>query len=196
MSNSSRVVVLYEDQRNSTGAKPFGLHELLVALVADKLEQEFFPLRKRIQGIPRKGNVQVMNDLSDADNIGRGSWVLAFPDEDRIREHAEVGLPESATHLEVVTRILAVTGTSTRRSVTLLVRNMESVIHAAAKCDAALSPATVGRALKKKPNERDIVLNHVAHAERSVRECIADGVPSLLELRDRVICALDNPRGW
>jgi hypothetical protein len=188
--SAATVVVLYEDQQNSSGAKPFGLHELVVSLVADALEEDRHTLKNRIDGRPLKSNNKVLVQLEAADDVGGGAWVIGLFDEDRVRDMPQVALPASASEDQAVNRLFAVTGASTRRSVTLLVRNMETVISAAAACDPSLDADWVERALRKKLNERDLVLNRVAHGPEPVRTCIAERVPSLLELRDRIICAL------
>lgn len=194
---SSRVTVLYEDQDNSTGAKPFGLHELVKALVADELGQSIHDVKVRIIGLPLKGNARVLQGLRDTETIGRGSWVLAVLDEDRIRSQPEVNINLHEAEPQVVARVLDVSGTAKLRGVTLLVRNMETVVQAAAACYPALDQGIVQRALRKKLNERDMVLNSVAHgAPPAVRQCLMTKVPSLQDLRDRIICGLQNPHGW
>lgn len=191
------VTVLYEDQDNATGAKPFGLHELVTALVADELCQSLRDVKPRLRCLPLKGNARVFEGLREADTIGRGRWVLALLDADRIRSQPEVGLAQNEPEPQVVARVLDVTGTAKLRGVTLLVHNMETVVRAAASCYPALDNGTVQRALRKKLNERDMVLNRVAYeAPPAVRQCMMERVPSLQYLRDRIICGLQNPHGW
>ena len=183
------VTVLYEDQLGSGGIpRDYGLHQLIVALVADRLSRPYWEVADRIKAIPLNGSSKVLSSLK---NDGLPGCVFALLDEDQIRNEGRVALPHSATISDVLTKLQAVTEAG-RPQFVLLRQNSESVIRAAGGCMPAVSPYVAG-ALKKRLNDRDIVLRKLARSpDPTVRVCVVAKVPSLAILQERIACLLNS----
>lgn len=62
-----RIPIFYEDDRGSV--KGFGLHELLVACIADHLDQDQTVLRERFEAIPKKGDSKLGSSRPSHDEL-------------------------------------------------------------------------------------------------------------------------------
>jgi hypothetical protein len=181
-----KITVVYEDQL-AAGATPkeFGVHKLVVAAVADVLGLRYFEVDRRIEPIPKKGSSNVIIALRD-DGLNNLPALLVLLDADKIRSEGLLKLSANSSMDEVLDRLAEVTVTQ-RSAFILLDRNVESILQAAADCEATIDGNALQRALNKKLNERDRILNKVAFAARAVRDCIFGKVPSLEVLRHRIV---------
>jgi hypothetical protein len=166
-----RLRVLYED-RIGDEQIDFPLHRLVVAAAHDCCEGiELWKLRKRIQGIPKKGRDNVLADLGRAHvHINAGVYLLAWLDEDRIRD-AFPDVSRSTPNEEVIRRIKAKVNASdpARVEVFLLNRNLESFFEVLEQeLGDALDRETVHSAIEKRGKDavdcRDGCLMHIANS--------------------------------
>jgi hypothetical protein len=174
------VVILYEDQGGPR--KEFGLHNLLIAMVNDLLENDFERLRSGPlrDARPSKGNTKLLRMLEDRKKLermmGSGRHVIAVFDADRppFSEQEQKAL-EAANEL---------------LHIWLLDRNLETVIEAVAECEPTLSEELVRSATRQKDHAaRDRILNRMAYERhrRDVRGCVMGKVPSLHQLCSLVV---------
>lgn len=185
MNSYKPVVILYEDQGGLRNQ--FGLHDLVVAMVNDQLDNDFWRLRSGAlkDGRPSKGNAKLLKRLAEPRELerlmGGGRPVVAVFDADKPPcTEQELRQYEAANPL---------------LHIVLLDRNLETVLKAAADCEPGLSPELVTSAVRHKDhNARDRLLLKVAHGEhlRDVRDCMGGKVPSLRHLCERV-AALVRP---
>jgi len=180
------AVILYEDQRGKE--KEFGLHNLVVACVADDLGKDVFTLCRAFEAHPTKGVSNLLRSCrQDVHRLGaRGQRVFALIDADKIREQLRhEGVPASADD-DAVVRAIKAEGRCVapdQLEVVLLKENTETVIQAAKLCDKELPDAAVEQALRKDVNARDRILNNVAYGKgRAVRDCIRGKVPAIQAL--------------
>lgn len=185
------VVVLYENHRDQ--ARNFGLHELVLACVQDRLGERAgtrFALREAVPGIPRNGNAKLQKSCQrDLPRIARGgARVVAVFDDDRVRRL--LGLPADAPGAEVVRHLKGECPLPEALSVVLLRRNLETVLRAAGRC-AQVDGAFLAEALGKNLEARDAILNRVAWSDPpAVRACILAEVPDLAQLVELICDAL------
>ena len=127
------ILVLYENPRAASGS--FGLHELLVALVADELSATPLQLRKRVRARPLNGVNNLLKAIRDPQRLApAGGPCLAVIDADRIRKCLRM---PGAGAKDVISRILQSCEEPARITVVLLERNVESLIEAVRECDRA-----------------------------------------------------------
>lgn len=186
---SAIAVILYEDRRGPQ--REFGLHNLVIACVADELGGDVFSLglASKLDGRPMKGvNNLLKSCRQDVRRLGpRGQRVFALIDDDEIRTQLKhEGVPRSADEAVVIQAIKAPGRcvAPEQLEVLLLKDNTETVIEAARDCGADVS---VERALQKDINARDRVFNHVAWSSaRVIRDCIRRKVNAI----ERLVLAL------
>ncbi len=177
----TKAVVLYEDQRLG---KRFGPHDLLCGLVADELGKPQHTVAGSIKEWPLKGNGTLLKALRDPSrwrSIAKSpAPILAIVDSDKIRNH--VGTKRSSDR-EVEKLIRDTCLEPERLTVILLVRNLESVVDAIARCDSSkvLGADMVVRAGGKDRHARDELLGRLGTAAelRSIRNCVKAKVGAL-----------------
>ncbi len=184
---SGKVVVLYEDRRGAT--PEFGLHKLVVRLVADQSGGELWALHTRIKGHPTNGSANLLEKARAVDVVApNGEAVVAVLDDDKVRQLLQ--LAPRACKREVIAEILVGCSDRTRLSPVLLEDNVESVLDALRLHASALSiaPERFENAVNRKSlNDRDAILIAAARLERqAIRDALLSAVPSLRKLRDRV----------
>jgi hypothetical protein len=119
-----------------------------------------------------------------------GTSVIAIFDNDRIR--SQLGLPEGAPEHDVK-QALHVKGVPGAVIMFLLEQNTEILMQAALNCLHSVDAAISQDLPKRNPLERDAVLNRVADANRGVRECIEERVPSFLRAVETILKSLTGP---
>ncbi|WP_437682866.1 hypothetical protein [Sorangium sp. So ce131] len=178
------AVMLYEDQRGPE--KEFGLHNLVVACVADDAGEDFFALRRKLDGRPMKGVQNLLRSCRrDIRRLSsKGQQVFAIIDNDAIRHQLKhEGVAEDAEDAAVVRVIKEKCDAPERLHVFLLKENTETVVEAAEHCDKGLPRSLVTQALQKDVNARDAIFNRIAwQSERAARDCIRQRVEAILEL--------------
>lgn len=187
---SGRVVVLYEDRHGKT--PEFGLHELVLRLVAEEAGCEPWNLKKHITDHPCSGNANLLKKARAVDAVApNGETVVAVIDDDKVRNL--LGLPKNACKRDVLAKILEGCSDPTRLRTVLLECNVESVLE-------ALRPSAIGLDLsdgqfdgavhRKLLNERDIILIAASRKDhRPIRDALLGAVPSLNRLRQEIIDA-------
>lgn len=186
---SALAVILYEDRRGPQ--REFGLHNLVLACVADELGGDVYALdlAGKLDGRPMKGASNLLKSCrQDVRRLGpRGQRVFALVDDDEIRTQLKhEGVARSADDMAVI-GVIKAPGKCVapeQLEVILLKENTETVIEAVRDCGADVA---VERALQKDINARDRVFNHVAwRSTRSIRDCIRQKVHAL----ERLVTAL------
>ena len=183
---SARVVVLYEDRRGKT--PEFGLHKLLVRLVADRAGREpWRKLNERITGHPCSGNANLLKKARAVNAIApSGETVVAVFDDDKVRNLLK--LPKDACKRDVLTEMLVGCSDPTRLRTVLLERNVESLLEelrprAGRLC---ISHGHFDNAIRRKIiNDRDMILTAASREDqRPIRQELLLAVPSLVRLRE------------
>lgn len=188
---SPLLLILYEDKRGPE--KEFGLHNFVLACIADELGADVYTLKlhQKISGRPMKGVNKVLASCrKDIHRLGpQGQPVFALIDDDVIREHLRhEGVAADAEDRVVIEAIKAKCVAPDKLEVILLKDNTETVIEAAGRCDGSIPKAAVQQALQKDPMARDRVLNRLAWAHgRAERDCVRAAVPALQSLVERVV---------
>ncbi|WP_437549637.1 hypothetical protein WME97_04010 [Sorangium sp. So ce367] len=189
---SASVTILYEDQR--AHGNSFGLHTLVKACVHDALSGDRYRIEKMLADArPLKGVQNVLRACrEELDLIAiDGRDVIAVIDNDAIRHHLK--LPRMASHANVEQEIRKGCRAPDRLFIVLLVQNTESVLTAAAECDASLDPRRIERAVEHKDMlERDAIFFERA---RMRRDCVLDKMPSLRTLIDLLVSKLRPAAG-
>jgi len=184
------VSVLYEDQRGEN--RRFGLHELLVKLVADVLGRQSWDVSKEIDCVPKKGDSKLLSAarLDLVDIAADCHPVVAVFDSDRIR--GRLGLDAGATEEEVRRKLNEGCVEPEKLSVILVVRNMESILQIIGQVWRGCPKGDLRRATTKKDRSaRDILLRKFAWNGTAVEhESLLDEVPALRELRDLAVSIL------
>ena len=173
------ITIIYEDKLG--GAKPnnYGLHALVLACVADTVPVDRFRLRATVAAIPAGGDSKVKRFLDqDGADIAQRGPLLALLDEDHVRDC--YGLPTVACKTDVLAKIAETA--QGEPTIVLLVRNLEDVIAACARCLGDPPPER-----KLRPFDRDRVLQRAAAAAPAAqREAVLRDVPSLRRLVEAV----------
>ncbi|KIG15736.1 hypothetical protein DB30_05306 [Enhygromyxa salina] len=166
MSNRS-VPILYEDDRGPV--KEFGLHELIVACVADEWGQDWWAVKGQFDAIPLKGAAKLLaaceRDVPDMPD----ALIFAVFDADKLhRLLFTSGRPSSDELLAELRRRCS----DPRLSMFLLDQNTETVVDAVADCLGEPRP-------EKRKLLRDRFLNRTAKGLRQHRDCVRAAVPTL-----------------
>jgi len=174
-------IVLYEDQRAQTTS--FGLHELVVACVADRAALARHSVAERLKGIPKKGAGNLLKACTrDVEQLCNRGRVHAVFDCDKIR--APLNLPKDATDREVRAALEKRCGRREGLRFHLLDQNLESVLVALDQC-SNVDREQLSRALAKDLIDRDLLFGSVASmSDPHVRDCIQERMPSFKDLID------------
>jgi hypothetical protein len=191
------IRILYEDQRDDQ-ARPFGLHSLILACVADDLGCEVWKL-KHVKDDLKKGRDKVRAECER--NLARltrdGSHVIAVYDLDEA--HQACKGPLQATCKPALKRALTEgCNPAEKLAVILLDQNVETVLGVVRR----LRPDLVGAdrfemALRHKKSRasRDLVLNTAAQ-DGALRGALLREVPSLayaVQVVVRILREQDSP---
>ncbi|KYF52765.1 hypothetical protein BE04_47620 [Sorangium cellulosum] len=193
---SASVTILYEEQR--AHGNSFGLHTLVKTCVHDALNGDRYRIEKMLADArPLKGVQNVLRACrEELDLIAiDGRDVIAVIDNDAIRHHLK--LPRTASHARVEQEIRRGSRAPDRLAIVLLVQNTESVLKAAAECDASLDPKRVERAVEHKDMlERDAIFLELSRERaRPLRDCVLGRMPSLRTLFDLLVSKLSHTTG-
>ncbi len=181
------ATILYEDQRGPT--KGFGLHELLLSCIHDQLGGERHDFRRRVEGIPKKGNGSLLRCCEkDAARIAAdGRQLIAVFDNDKVRRL--LNLAQAVSEDEVLQSIRARVRFEERFTPVLLHENLESVLEALGACDEAIDKGQLDAATREKSLlDRDLLLQRAAFSShQDVRDCVLARIPALKAIRDIVL---------
>lgn len=149
MTGAAALTFLYEDQRGPR--QGFGLHALVKACVFDAFNGE----RHRVEAMlgdhrPLKGVQNLLKACREEIGLiaADGRSVIAVFDNDQIRR--QLKLPRAAGDDHVEREIRKGCQTPGLLVVVLLKENMETVLEAAAACDATLDAKRIERAVRHK----------------------------------------------
>jgi hypothetical protein len=188
------VVVFYED-RQSEASSEFGLHQLLISLLADSGGGGRPEYLRGVTGRPCKGRdhlLKMMANQARAESRGRGRWVVGLLDRDKIADALSVPVPQDAADGWIAEQLMAGAGSMPRQHIVLLHDNTESVLAAVGTCDPSVDPDQLRQAVDEKNLlMREVLLRRAAWS-RQLRECVTRAVPSLLRLRDVVLQCLTD----
>ena len=190
----ARHYVLYEDSRAAgPGGKKFPLHELIVALVADRRPNVHrWSLSASFEPIPKSGIDNLLSALQNdvPDLAGAGGRVFAVVDGDRVTEHVRrrgIAVANAAPPEEAVATFIAGLSHAALIQVVVLHDNLESVLRAYEKPCAplhALTPTLLKEAIAHKDRiARDRMLVEAAR-NSELRKCLETAVPSLATIAD------------
>lgn len=174
--------VLYEDRRSLQ--KGFGLHDLVVACVADLLHKSpWREIEKEFEAVPLKGNGNVLRAVRDETEWRtRGRALVAFVDRDQVKRLSKDA--DGRLDHESCGRVLAEQFRNGKpATVVLLDGNVETIVRAAG--EALKRPeGKIEEAVKTKDRTlRDSILIEAADAsDPGVRQAILGQVPSLQRL--------------
>jgi hypothetical protein len=181
-----RVTLLYEDSRGPT--REFGLHDLVVAAVADATGRSAHDLRRALPALPLNGAAKLLRSCrQDVQDIAADCHpVVAVLDGDKIRRL--LGLPAAANEKSVEASIKEGCDCPQKLHVALLDRNLDAVVRAVvAHLGSRIGHDLAREALANNLTARDIVLQKAAYSsEPADRTRILDMVPSLRDLCGRI----------
>ena len=144
-------------------AKSLPLHDLVTQSTADLAAIEPYKLAARISRVPKNGANKVLDDLEHNGSLYKQhSRVLAWLDNDRIRDALHV--PPSTKRADVIAKIKArgpqtTHGRPPPLEVFLLDNNLEDLL---STLEDHLDPAILAKALRKKLDDRDMLLDDIA----------------------------------
>jgi hypothetical protein len=177
-----KVTVLWEDQR-ATAAKTFGPHELLVACVAEELEEAPKMVLSRVVSIPKKGNGNVAVALKrDLMRLSDAGPVCAVFDRDKIRDL--FGQSSTPSCISGIKRRIYEDAPGTYE-VVLLDRNVETLVDACCRAQQRPAPAS-----KQPPDQRDRIVTRTAWGGVGERAAVRAAVPSFNRLVEWVVIQL------
>lgn len=184
--------VYYEDQAATGLTANFGPHRLLCSCVADRLggAAEARQLQTDKIGLrPCRGvGDQVKSLVETAPNLlVSGTTVFAVFDEDKIRE--QLGLLGGATDADIVAK-LRDKGIGDSVNIYPLDKNTETLLQAVLACLHEQDASVQTHLPKKKPIERDRILNRAADAPRSIRDCVEKRVPSFRSIVEAITASV------
>lgn len=191
----SDVLVLYEDSAAQGNVPEFGLHNLVVSCVADRLGQSPWSLHSRIDGRPLRSNTKLLAALGEGFDrlLDSASLVVAVLDYDeaprllRADETCMSALRGALCLRTPGAEELLATG---RLEISFLVENLETILRSLR--ELGFTHAGLEAALAKKPLARDRVLNALAYAgsASAIRAALVTKVPSFGRLVAKVERAL------
>jgi hypothetical protein len=169
------ATVLYED---SMLGPSYPLHELVMRMVEDEIGGETWQLLPRVAGIPKNGVTKLIADVGRTAKIARGGILFLLVDSDRISEH--LGLGPHAREDAVIAALRGRSDAPDRLAPYFLHPNVEGLLLAIRRCDEALLPTTMARALGKSLNDRDILFKEAKkRAMHPLRACVRRSQPGL-----------------
>lgn len=173
------VVVLYED-RLGRNVKQFGLHELLVSCVADRIGADRLNLGSSLRGLPLKSNTKVHAKCQrELDLLSRrGEIVIAVYDSDAAHRIADV--PPESCRPDITNGLAEGCEPKDRLRVVLLDKNLETVVEKLKESGLRVSDREIRQAVEEKNlATRDIVLNRAAYGDfKEIRQKLVAGMPS------------------
>lgn len=198
----SGLTVLYEDRRQpGPHGRAYGLHVLMMALVADRIGGDEIHARSfaDVQPVPKHGVDNVLGALhEDYDVLAGAGVVVGIVDGDKLAGHVRrkwaATLPAGADANAARDAFLAAHPDPTRVRLLILDANLESVLVGIRDCDRDLPPDVAKIAIEKRGmQERERVLNRAA-AAKSVRDCLQGKVPSVNAIADELFGLLSSLR--
>jgi len=168
VSHRPRLVILYEDSRGPTTRFP--LHDLVVKSAADLLQSgvDIHELFRRVVAVPRNGVNKVVDTVRRGDRFWQhGTHVLVWVDNDRIRR--ALRLEPRCSKATVFSAIKACAPVDPRGApaaqleVFLLENNLEDLL---SSIDGQLDATLLGKALAKRLDARDILLDEIARSRQ------------------------------
>ncbi|MFV8754278.1 hypothetical protein ACNOYE_27350 [Nannocystaceae bacterium ST9] len=156
----------------------YPLHDLVMRMVEDDINGETWRLRPLVDKNARKGINNVIKDVGRTDLIAGAGELYLLVDRDRVAEH--LGLVPTAPDDDVVTKLAQRSDAPHKLHTYFLRPNLEGLLRDIGRCDPSILPANLEAALRKKLNDRDLVLNEVKKAARAdVRNCMRQAQPGL-----------------
>ncbi|MFO0603810.1 MAG: hypothetical protein U0324_11585 [Polyangiales bacterium] len=188
------MTLLYEDSAGERAE--FGLHDLVVCCVADRLGCEPWALKDRLRGYPKNGNSKVWTACrQELPRLTRtGHVVVAVFDNDRVRSMAKLAL--DACKVRVTEAIKRGCDPASLLRVVLIEQNTESVLVGLRSLGAVQGrEEAFALAIERKDvASRDILFKLAARrltAEQ--RASLLAAVPSLGYLVGKVVAMLREP---
>jgi hypothetical protein len=195
-----RVMILYEDSRAGGSKKNFGPHALVKQCLCDRLGVDPWTLPEGdLQANPRGGKEEVLKTCREdlADLVARRELVIAVYDSDHARELVPEVPPEACRRV-LAEALKTGCDPAGKLSITLLERNVETVLDALRALEPSLATAEEWeKAIRhKKPMQRDEILARAAKPappSRMLRERLLQKVPSLAYLVDKLAAVFQPP---
>lgn len=182
------ATVLYEDQMLK-GQSGFPLHDLVMRLVEDDINGEFWRFNGLVAGLPRKGIDKIIEDLPRTGRLAGSGQLMVLVDSDRIAEHLK--LPPTAARDLIITAMRKLSDQPDKLQVFFLRPNLEGLLRAIKTCDPTLLPNNLARALAKKLNDRDLVFKAVKKAQlRDLRDCVRGAQPGFHALAQAIAASI------
>lgn len=159
------ATVLYEDKMSPSANGDYPLHDLVMRMVEDDINGNTWRLRALVDKNPRKGIDNVIKDVARTQLIAGAGQLYLLVDSDRVAEH--LGLRPSAPDDDVVEKLRERSDAPHKLHTYFLRPNLEGLLHDIRRCDPSILPANMEAALRKKMNDRDLVLNEIRKASRT-----------------------------
>jgi hypothetical protein len=171
------ATVLYEDKADQ-GANVFPLHDLVVAMVADRTGMDAREVGLKVEGIPRAGASNVLRDLRQPRRRRGGGKRFILVDRDQIHRLVDRNRREDDDAMRAA--ICELPPEAEEVGVHFLYQNMEDLLRAIEACEPARKAPE-----RKKRGPRDLVLAKVAWSpSTAVRDCLMKAQRGLAELVD------------
>ena len=180
-------MILYEDSR-AGAVKVYGLHALVKQCVCERLQRDPRTLADEdFKANPRNGASNVLKTCErDLPKLA-DSWDCVFAVYDADKAHELVRLPREACIRDVLRKLTR--EPAARLRIALLDSNLEAVLTTLQQIDPGLgSKEDWDRAiLRKKPYERDLILNRAAKPNRAdLRRDLCGAMKSFGRLVERL----------
>lgn len=185
------ATVLYEDKMLPGPSGSYPLHDLVMRLVEDEVNGQTYKLKRLIEKNPRNGIGNVLNDLRSTSLLAGAGTLFLLIDRDVLAAHLK--LPTRARDEEIEAALKNRSDAPDKLRSFFLQPNLEGLLRSVRDCDPMLLPDNVARALTKKLNDRDLVLNELKKAHlRALRDCVRKAQPGLDALAG-AIAAIVSP---
>lgn len=167
--------IFYEDDWGPV--KEFGLHELLVSMIADVKGSDWWTQKPRYEALPKKGDSRLLAACKEDVPDMPDAQIFALFDADKLHRL----LRERGRHEpEALLTKLREQCPDVRLHLYLVIENTETVVDAVADCLGVDRP-------RKNKLERDRLLLRAARAPaRELRDCVRDAVPSFAACADDI----------